>query len=327
MDVLNDICSSLRLRAELYFYAALDAPFAMRLPEEERYIRFHHMLSGRAYVTVPGQPPVVLNSGNMVLVPEGASQILSSDETGLDAMPLEAVLAAHPVEGDTLRVGQGAPDCRILCGYLGFDPRLLHPVLSVLPPVILLKRDDETCGSALQLLHDEALRSGPGAFFVLHRIVEILLVQSLRQEATAGRSANPYMEALREPPLAKCLAAIHAEPARNWSVDTLARHVGLSRSVLSSRFSSKVGMGPSAYLTLWRMTKAREMLIDTRLPIADIAERCGYLSLPAFNRRFTAIFGIGPGQWRKQNNGTYDSSARGSAASFAAEPSRLQRAG
>jgi AraC-like DNA-binding protein len=326
MDVLNDICSSLRLRAELYFHAALDAPFAVRLPEEERHIRFHHMLSGCAYVAVPGQPAVALNPGDMVLVPEGASQILSSDAAARDAIPLEAVLAAHPVEGDTLRVGHGAPDCQILCGYLGFDPGILHPILSVLPPVILLKHDDETCGSALQLLRDEALLSGPGAFFVLHRIVEILLIQSLRREATAGRSANPYMEALCDPSLAKCLRAIHAEPARNWSVDILARHVGLSRSVLSARFSSKVGMGPSAYLTLWRMTKAREMLIDTRLPIADIAERCGYASLPAFNRRFTTIFGIGPGQWRKQNNGAYDSSARRSAASLAAEPSRLQRA-
>ncbi len=324
MDVLNDICSSLRLRAELYFHAALDAPFAVRLPEEERHIRFHHMLSGHAHVTVPGQPPVALNPGDMVLVPEGASQILSSDAAARDAIPLEAVLAAHPVEDDALRVGHGAPDCRILCGYLGFDPDILHPVLSVLPPVILLKRDDATCGSALHLLHDEALLSGPGAFFVLHRIVEILLIQSLRREATAGRSANPYMEALRDPWLAKCLGAIHAEPARNWSVDILARHVGLSRSVLSARFSSKVGMGPSAYLTLWRMTKAREMLIDTRLPIADIAERCGYASLPAFNRRFTTTFGIGPGRWRRQNNGVYGSSAPGSVAFFAA---RLQRAG
>jgi hypothetical protein len=119
MDVLTDICSSLRLRAELYFHAALDAPFAVRLPEEERYIRFHHMLSGRAYVTVPGQPPVALNPGDMVLVPEGASQVLSSDAVGRDAIPLEAVLAAHPVEGDTLRVGQGRPDCRILCAIWG----------------------------------------------------------------------------------------------------------------------------------------------------------------------------------------------------------------
>lgn len=298
MDLLSDICSSLRLRAELYFRAELDAPFAVALPEEAEHIRFHCLLEGVATVSVPGAAPVTLAAGDLVLVPGGAAQTLSSGDEG-PATALDTILAQVPVVDGCLRVGSGDPDCRILCGYLGFDPTLRHPLLSVLPKVIVIRRDDAVCGSALRLLRDEAGQAGGSASFVLHRVVEILLIQSLRR-AAAETSDHPFMAALNDPHLSRCLSAIHADPGRDWSVASLARQAGLSRSILSARFATHLNMGPSAYLTLWRMGRARELLADTALPIEDIAERCGYASLPAFSRRFAATFGMGPGQWRRQ---------------------------
>lgn len=301
MDPLSDICASLRLRAELYFRAELDAPFAVALPQEAQHIRFHYMLGGEACISVPGAAPVTLGSGDMVLVPGGAAQVLSSECDAAQPVPLDAVIARHPIGDGRLRVGTGRPDCRILCGYLGFDSSLHHPLLSVLPKVIVLRRDDAICGTALRLLREEAIQTGPRASFILHRIVEILLIQSLRREAE-GTPRHPFMAALNDPHLARCLAAIHADPGRDWSVAGLARQAGLSRSILSARFSALLNMGPSAYLTLWRMIRARELLDDTTLPLGEIAERCGYASLPAFSRRFAATFGMGPGQWRRRGS-------------------------
>ncbi|QPC41478.1 AraC family transcriptional regulator [Kaustia mangrovi] len=300
MDVLTEICAALRLKASLYFRAELHGPFAIRLPQERHHIRFHCLLEGDCLVTVPGAPPERLEKGDLTLVPDGTAQTLSSVVDAGPLVDLADVLAANPPRDGVLAAGSGSPRTSILCGFLAFDELLRHPVFAGLPAVMVLKSGAPPFAAALRLLGEEAALSGPGATMALHKIVEILLMQALRDAAGAGGDSRGFVAALRDARLGRGLVAIHAEPHRPWTIDTLSGLAGMSRSSFSDRFTTKVGMSPHAYLTRWRMIRAREMLAEAELDMTAIAERCGYGSVPAFTRRFKETFGMAPGAWRRQ---------------------------
>src|SRR5262249_57392575 len=98
----------------------------------------------------------------------------------------------------------------------------------------------------------------------------------------------------------RALAALHRSPARAWTLQSLARAVGLSRSALAERFTQFVGRPPMQYLTNWRMQLAANQLLSGTESIATIAERVGYESEAAFSRAFKKAVGVPPSEWRKR---------------------------
>ena len=109
MDVLSEIFSSLRLQAGLYFSAVLRGGFAVRLPVDRRRIRFHLVLEGECMVTVPELQQVRLGEGDLVLIPDGASQVLSSETSIAGAVDLAELLAHSPPVDGILQVGEAGP--------------------------------------------------------------------------------------------------------------------------------------------------------------------------------------------------------------------------
>ena len=139
---------------------------------------------------------------------------------------------------------------------------------------------------------------------ILSRLLEVLFIQALRHRTTAEGGAEPetapgYLAALADPQLSKALAAMHREAARDWTVGELAKLAGMSRARFAAAFARRVGLAPIAYLTRWRLMKARRLLRESGLSTQEIAARCGYASLPSFTRRYKAAFGIGPGAYRR----------------------------
>lgn len=94
---------------------------------------------------------------------------------------------------------------------------------------------------------------------------------------------------------------MHAEPARAWTLEELASHVGLSRSALHQRFLLFVGMPPMQYLLRWRMQIAAGLLRGGAAPVASIATDAGYESEAAFSRAFKRTVGVAPSVWRRGN--------------------------
>jgi len=299
MDLLSDLLSTLRLEAGLYFEARLRGDFAIALAAEARRIRFHLALEGDCHISVPGNAPVRLSQGDLVLIPDGAPQVLSSGGNANDPADLAAVLAKTPPQNGVLDHGAIGDLRRLLCGFLRFDEMIDHPVLTSLPPVIVMRAEDGN--TALRLLHEEAARPDPGQSFILHRVVEVLLIQAASRQIVSGAQGG-FISALGDRRLSRALQAIHTEPQRNWNVESLARVSGISRSRFAARFAQTVGMTPFAYLTRWRMVKASEFLRMDGLDMAEIAERCGYASVPAFSRRFADMYGFGPGEWRRRRS-------------------------
>jgi len=304
-DVLSGVFSTLRLETGLYFRANLAGSEAVRIPSERRRIRFHLVLQGSGWVSVGSEPPVPLGEGDLVLVPDGAAQVLGAALPQV-LTPLEEAIARGDLADGVLSVGEGAERILLLCGFAGFDEALHHPAMADLPPVIHLRPNhlgaEPWMAATLRLLALEAGLDGAGSPAIVARLVEITLIQTIRSLAKDGEMGrNGFAAALLHPALAPALRAMHLEPARNWRVSDLAVAAGMSRSRFSARFTDLVGVPPLTYLTDWRLARARYLLRESGDSVAQIAARCGYASVPSFTRRFRQRFGIGPGEFRRSN--------------------------
>ncbi len=108
-----------------------------------------------------------------------------------------------------------------------------------------------------------------------------------------------WLAGLRDPVIGRAISAMHRNPARSWTIESLAKHVGSSRSVLAERFPQFVGHPPMQYLTNWRMQLATNDLLGGTESVAVIANRVGYESEAAFSRAFKKVVGAPPSQWRR----------------------------
>ncbi|OIQ48992.1 HTH-type transcriptional regulator YesS [Pseudodesulfovibrio hydrargyri] len=308
-DVLSEIFSTLRLNGSLYFRARLSGAYAVEVPRERRTIRFHLVRQGACLVSVPGERDVELGRGDLIIIPDGAPQVLSAGE-GIPAAPLGDVLAKFPVEDGMLTCAvPPSPDARfpsvdLLCGYCVFDEAVDHPVLKALPrSMVLRSRDlsDVPCArAALDLLAMEAEQEGPGMIGVVSRLIEIVFLQAVRGR---GNEDAPHLAdftaALRDSNVSEALQAIHRDPGAGWTIESLASAAGMSRARFADRFAKLVGVPPINYLAKWRLMKGRALLAETSASLEDIAVRCGYASAASFSRRFKQEFGLGPGAYRK----------------------------
>jgi transcriptional regulator GlxA family with amidase domain len=146
----------------------------------------------------------------------------------------------------------------------------------------------------------EEVRAGrPGSSSLLARSAELLFLDVLRRHIAEREPEElGWLGALRDPPVAKALELLHAEPAAAWTVPLLARRVGVSRSVLAERFRLHLGQPPMQYLTRWRLQLGARLLREAGDSIAAIAERVGYESERAFHRAFKRHAGVTPAVWR-----------------------------
>jgi AraC-like DNA-binding protein len=304
MDVLSDVLAALQLQSRLYFRAELGGAWSVRLPRESNAVRFHLVLQGECWVGVDGEKPIALSAGDTILVPHGAAQVLS-DKPDRRPILLADLLAATGFDGSgTLRVGvaEGERSSVLICGLCSFDGS--HPLLQALPRRIVLRAGDSIgegwLADALRYMSYEANAGRPGGNAVIGRLADILLIQAVRAELNRSDATSGFLAALKQPAIGRALQGIHARPAEDWTIDSLAREAGISRSRFAESFNAVVGIPPARYLAEWRLEKARRMLLDTRLSVAEIAVRVGYESLPSFTRRFGKRYGIGPGGYRRQ---------------------------
>jgi transcriptional regulator GlxA family with amidase domain len=124
-------------------------------------------------------------------------------------------------------------------------------------------------------------------------------VYLLRAWLTEQRNAGEgWARALYDPTVGGALALIHRDPARPWSVASLAHAVGVPRATFSRRFTALTGRSPIAYVTDWRMSVAARLLRQQRIPLREVARQVGYDSEFAFARAFKRAIGQPPGRYR-----------------------------
>jgi transcriptional regulator GlxA family with amidase domain len=143
--------------------------------------------------------------------------------------------------------------------------------------------------------------SHAGSGLVLAKLSELLFVETLRRYINSlPDSQTGWLAGARDPTVGQALAHLHRDTAHPWTIDNLARKVGLSRTRLAERFHHFLGESPMAYLTKWRLKRGAEMLQSSTDSVADVAAAVGYSSEAAFNRAFKREFACPPGQFRRK---------------------------
>jgi AraC-like DNA-binding protein len=220
-------------------------------------------------------PSVRLDAGDIIAFPQGAAHVLSS-APGMQAIP--DLSYYHQPTTDQLphriQIGDNGPaDARILCGFLGCDARPFNPLLEALPAVLHLRRSSYRENSGLAFLigaartETEGRRTGGEG--VLARLGELLFVEAIRCHIEAlGPEQTGWLAGLGDRHVGQALNLLHGEPAADWTLDELAKAVGLSRSTLAQRFTHLIGQPPMQYLTRWRMQLAAGLLASGREPWA-----------------------------------------------------------
>lgn len=267
-------------------------------------IPFHIVVQGTCWLKMDGET-VELAAGDIVAFPFGTGHQLGAGPGGRLVTPVRDLPPKPWREVPVLRYGDGVGEApvRLLCGFLEFAAAGFQPLRDALPRLLHVRTRDaagmDWLRATLAQIVAEVDRPHPGGVSMLERLTEITFIELLRHHvATAPPGASGWLAAMTDPALARCLAAIHGDPGRDWSLEGLATLAGLSRSALAERFETLLAISPMRYVRAWRLCLAGVALSTTRQPIAAIAHEAGYGAEAAFNRAFARAHGVPPAAWR-----------------------------
>lgn len=320
-DVLSDVLEVVRLNAALFFLVDASTPWIADapagallgpaiLPRVQHIVSYHVVTGGQCWCLMAGSEPVLLETGDVVVVPHGDAYLLASDPQITSGVGTDDTLAWFRQMASTrlpvvVEEGGGQmPRLRLACGFLGCDALPFNPVLATLPRLFHVRRSDLGDSERLKPLVDMAVAESrakqAGSRSMLLRVGELLFLEVVRcYLATLSISDRGWLAGLRDPLVGRALAHLHQKPAFPWTIDALAREVATSRSVLADRFTHLVGHPPMQYLTRWRMQIAAGLLADGVLKVSAVAARVGYESEAAFSRAFKKYAGASPAAWRR----------------------------
>jgi AraC-like DNA-binding protein len=200
--------------------------------------------------------------------------------------------------------GNGPESVKLVCGFLACDAQPFNPLLDNLPRVIKVgAKGDESpwLSQFIRLATIESADKRAGGESVLAKLSELMFIEVIRRHVAALPPEQlGWLAGLRDPSVGKSLSLMHGNPARNWTIEELARDVGVSRSVLAERFTELVGMPPIHYLAKWRMQIASGLLSGGNTNMATVAAEIGYSSEAAFSRAFKKVVGVAPSSWRRR---------------------------
>lgn len=297
VDVLTDLLQRSRARGAVFSRTTVYGGWGVRFPAGPR-ISVHAIVAGEAHLWADAPERASrLVPGDVVLVRESI-QFQMAYAPGAECVPF-ADLAADATRRRRLSAGDGPPTV-FFCAAYDFEGDLCQSMLDSLPATFRLRpASGSTLRATMDLLGREMLHDEPGQQALLDRLLDVALVQMLRELFTTGDlSAPAWYRASGDPHVGAALRALHADPARHWTVADLAAEAALSRSAFARRFNELLGLGPLAYLTDWRMALARERLRDTDDRLAAVARSLGYGSEFAFAAAFKRHHGAAPGRWR-----------------------------
>ena len=308
LDLLSDILTRLSLRGSLYFRTSFTEPWGVRVPAFRDVARFHFAHRGEALVRVgERKQPVHLAQGDLIIIPHGTAHVLSCRHTGPDhALPLDDVLSRSGFPGHSTLVWGGdetTRDTQLICGHFAMAEGSRHLLFDRLPPFIHLRGYGDEAGpwleATLKVIGAEAGGARLGGDLIALKLSEAIFAQAIRAHIEQTAEGSSGVAGFADPQLARALTSFHRTPAGNWTVASLAREAGLSRTGFAERFTQRLGVTPMSYVTSWRMQIAREALVTRGLSVAEAAEVSGYASESAFSRVFKKEIGLSPAAFRQ----------------------------
>jgi AraC family transcriptional regulator, alkane utilization regulator len=316
VDLLSDLLGNMHLSGVVLFRAEFREPWGLIAPEgcqlarmlpfhTERIIPFHIVVQNGCYLEMEDRERVWLEAGDAMLLPYGDLHVLCGREEA-EKIPASKLLPRPPwPDVVVVEHGGSGASTQVVCGFLHCDELLFNPLLSNLPRLMHVSpgRSEADTWLAETIRHTahEACNANPGTRSILPRLTELMFVEILRQHmSNLSDNEVGWFAAANDGVVGNALKLLHMSPAEDWSVDRLARQVGVSRTVLAERFKHFLDMPPMHYLTNWRLQLAAQQLKSSSTPLKGIIETAGYESEAAFSRAFKRQFGSAPAEWRRK---------------------------
>jgi AraC-like DNA-binding protein len=299
-DPLGEALHFLRMNGAFYCRSELSAPWGLTLPPMPAYLWFHVVTAGRVWVETDEADARLLQPGDFALVPHGEGHRLRSEPgapvPGILELERESVSDRYEI----LRHGQGGTPTTLICGAVRFDHPSARNLLEIMPGTIHIEASSspqmDWMQSTLRLMAAEAKELRPGGEAVITRLGDILVIQAIRSWIETDPAAQTgWLGALQDRQIGRAISLIHRDPARAWTVASLARELAMSRSAFAARFTELVDEPVMQYVTRWRMQVAVNSLKEEGATVAELAHRLGYRSEAAFARAFKRVIGVPPG--------------------------------
>lgn len=303
MDTVAGLLDGPRARGAFLLRSTMTPPWALWI-QDEAPLTLVAVVRGGACVIPRGGEPAWLRAGD-VAIAKGPDPYLVADAPDT---PVQAIVEpggeCRAPDGQPLKLmdfvgvrswGNAADgDTVMLTGTYQLEGEVPARLLKALPRLLVLG-EDALDSPLVPLLADEIVKDAPGQEAVLDRLLDLLLIATLRAWFARPEAEPPgWYRAHGDPIVGPALRALHDDPAHPWTVAELARVAGVSRAALARRFNDLVGEPPMRFLTGWRIALAADLLREPGATVGSVAPRVGYGSAFALSTAFKRWRGLSP---------------------------------
>lgn len=306
MDCLSDALNRIRFKSYIHCNSEFTAPWGLRMPGFQGHAAFLVMLRGGCVVSFDdSSDKYSLAAGEVMLLPRGSGCVIQDSESSAVADFLE-VKPGPPPKGEIWHYGGGGALTSILMGCFEFDMRVKNPLVESLPGVMYLKSEqlqsEPWLDATMRFLASETASNRPGSEILVGRLTDMFFIQIVRAFMTQHKDctgSRGWLKGLADPEIGTALRLIHERPSAPWTVASLAKEVGMSRTTFAVRFANVMDSTPMDYLTSWRMQEAVSLMERGDESVSVIANAVGYTSEAAFAKAFKRELGAAPGAFRR----------------------------
>ncbi|MCQ8770921.1 AraC family transcriptional regulator [Streptomyces telluris] len=303
MDPFDDLLRGVRANGAVFGGSVLSPPWALRFTDGA-FLTLCAPLRGEGWLVPAEGGPRRLAAGETAIVRGPEPFVFTDDPSSAEgaAGPVREVSCGSPdaAGGRSDPVGEGVDGRTVLmAGAYRVPGEVPRRLLQVLPPVLVVPDGHHDCAPMRRYLEAQLAAHLPGRQIVVDRLLDWLLVCTLRDWFDRPEAASPaWYRALGDEVVGPVLRAMHDAPHRAWTLASLAAVAGVSRSTFAKRFHELLGEPPLAYLTEWRMTLAVDLLGEPGATLASVARRVGYADPFGFSTAFKRVRGVSPSAYR-----------------------------
>lgn len=304
MDPLADLLDGPRARNAFLLRSVLNPPWSLRI-QDEAPLTLVAVVRGEAYVLPPAGDVTRIGPGDIAIARGPEPYTVADDPRTPPQVVIQPGQRCETPVGEELgvRTWGNDPDgeTMMVTGTYEFAGEISRRrLLDALPPLLVLGAD-QADGVLTGLLAAEIVKDDPGQEAVLDRLLDLLLITTLRAWFSRPEAAAPaWYRAYGDPIVGRALRMLQNNPAHPWTVASLAQATNVSRAALARRFNELVGQPPMAFLTRWRLDLAADLLCESDAPIGTVAQQVGYGSPFALSTAFKRVTGLSPQQHRRR---------------------------
>ena len=312
MDPITDLFETMKTVGVVQARLEATAPWGLRQGADaeagdtahspSQFAHFGMLTRGNCWLSVEGIPdPILLAGGDCFLLAPGSAYTLRDNprtrvRSFCDVAPKQ--------NSQVIEYGGGGAPTTIILGWFRFGTTSVKPLTRLLPPLILVKADQEqslALHTTMSMLASETAVSAPGSELVVNRLADMLFIHSIRAHIASHPQdcSNGLLRAIFDRQIGAALRSMHEKVDHPWTVESLATASGMSRSSFAVRFKDLVGETPLEYLTSWRMQKATGLLQKGDNKLFEVAKAVGYDTDAAFSKAFKRVFGVAPREYRR----------------------------